>query len=475
ESADLQEFNEPLLSENGVEIERQTVLVSGPNGQIKLEVEEEEEFDGHALEPIPTLADFKIEDVEVKEEVVEDESSIELPNSENSNRGHRSKMEELAVEYDLPISAEELANMRLDECKQFINKLSEPQRNIAMEIRRKVGNAQAAARFKTGKRTKASVCVTVEQEAIDSGLPISAKELAQMDSYKYRRFLDSLSEEQKLAARNIRKRVLYSLSATRRRVRNKATSCSRFMLPDQPDSRENDSEVKEKPVDEQFSIPHPHPLQELSECAAEEVEEMENEELIDCDQSATGDAPVELAPAPALRPPTKCPFCYFWRVSSVEMALHIRDCHPNVEIEPRATARQNILARAEDTEKRRWSMKSAIDYNGIHTNVASGTGAPLHRQPCPLGAALALRPPVKCPYCKYWNSSGDALARHVRDRHTRARFQNAQDAVKRLTAVCEHADGVSVARESDPTNVCDISTSFDYEAASRADSQYIGR
>ncbi|GMT13151.1 hypothetical protein PFISCL1PPCAC_4447, partial [Pristionchus fissidentatus] len=41
---------------------RTTVLVSGPNGQIKLEVENEEEFDGPAPEP-----------VEVKEEIMEDE------------------------------------------------------------------------------------------------------------------------------------------------------------------------------------------------------------------------------------------------------------------------------------------------------------------------------------------------------------------------------------------------------------------
>ncbi|GMT13115.1 hypothetical protein PFISCL1PPCAC_4412, partial [Pristionchus fissidentatus] len=52
---------------------RTTVLVSGPNGQIKLEVENEEEFDGPAPEPLPTLSDFKMEEVDVKEEIVEDE------------------------------------------------------------------------------------------------------------------------------------------------------------------------------------------------------------------------------------------------------------------------------------------------------------------------------------------------------------------------------------------------------------------
>ncbi|GMT13150.1 hypothetical protein PFISCL1PPCAC_4448 [Pristionchus fissidentatus] len=52
---------------------RTTVLVSGPNGQIKLEVENEEEFDGPAPEPLPNLSDFKMEKVEVKEEITEDE------------------------------------------------------------------------------------------------------------------------------------------------------------------------------------------------------------------------------------------------------------------------------------------------------------------------------------------------------------------------------------------------------------------
>ncbi|GMT13106.1 hypothetical protein PFISCL1PPCAC_4403 [Pristionchus fissidentatus] len=61
---------------------RKTRFLSGPNGQIKREVkEEEEEFDKSQLEPLPTIAEIKQEEVAVKEEVEDDEFPCDLPGS----------------------------------------------------------------------------------------------------------------------------------------------------------------------------------------------------------------------------------------------------------------------------------------------------------------------------------------------------------------------------------------------------------
>ncbi|GMT13152.1 hypothetical protein PFISCL1PPCAC_4449, partial [Pristionchus fissidentatus] len=49
---------------------RNTVLISGPNGQIKLE--SDEGFEMPNPDPLPTLADFKMEEVLVKEELIND-------------------------------------------------------------------------------------------------------------------------------------------------------------------------------------------------------------------------------------------------------------------------------------------------------------------------------------------------------------------------------------------------------------------
>ncbi|GMT13086.1 hypothetical protein PFISCL1PPCAC_4383, partial [Pristionchus fissidentatus] len=65
---------------------RQTILVSGPNGLVKSELKEEEE----PVMDLPTLADFKMEEVDVKEEAEELQRPFELKHFPTASR-HRSK------------------------------------------------------------------------------------------------------------------------------------------------------------------------------------------------------------------------------------------------------------------------------------------------------------------------------------------------------------------------------------------------
>ncbi|GMT13103.1 hypothetical protein PFISCL1PPCAC_4400, partial [Pristionchus fissidentatus] len=83
------EGDEPSLEQNLAE-SRPTVLVSGPNGHIKVEVQDEEDFHGPEPDPLPCLADFKMEEVDVKEEVDEDQLTF-APRMRVSERRRKTK------------------------------------------------------------------------------------------------------------------------------------------------------------------------------------------------------------------------------------------------------------------------------------------------------------------------------------------------------------------------------------------------
>ncbi|GMT13080.1 hypothetical protein PFISCL1PPCAC_4377, partial [Pristionchus fissidentatus] len=126
--------------------------------EVKKEIEEDDSSNVISI-PLPTLTDFKMEDVEVKEEeeelveekVPEDTSYAVL---KPRHPGPKSKVEELAKEAGLPISAKELGSLDRLKSKQFIDSLPEAQRAVARDIRRRVLTNLAAVRHYKKKRKK---------------------------------------------------------------------------------------------------------------------------------------------------------------------------------------------------------------------------------------------------------------------------------------------------------------------------------